>query len=213
MKRTTVLLADDHQLVAEGLQRILESEFDIVGIANDGFALIQAVRDGSADVIICDISMPGLNGLDALEELRKEHPNIKVVMLSMHHNVNYAQQALEAGALGYVLKASAPEELILAVRAAAMGRTFISSHIAGEVLQAMRRGEAAQASPIDRLSLRQREILRLLVDGHSAKKIASQLGISPRTVEFHKYTMMESIGVSSSAELIRAALQSGIIDT
>ena len=199
--------------MAEGLQRILESEFDVVGIANDGFALIQAVRDVSADVIVCDISMPGLNGLDALEELRKEHPNIKVVMLSMHHNVNYAQQALEAGALGYVLKASAPEELILAVRAAAMGHTFISSDIAGEVLQAMRRGEAAQASPIDRLSLRQREILRLLVDGHSAKKIASQLGISPRTVEFHKYTMMESIGVSSSAELIRAALQSGIIDT
>lgn len=213
MKRTTLILADDHQLVAEGLQRILESEFDVVGIANDGFALIQAVRDVSADVIVCDISMPGLNGLDALEELRKEHPNIKVVMLSMHHNVNYAQQALEAGALGYVLKASAPEELILAVRAAAMGHTFISSDIAGEVLQAMRRGEAAQASPIDRLSLRQREILRLLVDGHSAKKIASQLGISPRTVEFHKYTMMESIGVSSSAELIRAALQSGIIDT
>lgn len=213
MKRTTVLLADDHRLVAEGLQRILESEFDVVGIAKDGFALIEAARDGSADVIVCDISMPGLNGLDALEELRKEHPNIKVVMLSMHHNVNYAQQALEAGALGYVLKASAPEELIFAVRAAAMGRTFISSHIAGEVLQAMRGGEAAQASPIDRLSLRQREILRLLVDGHSAKKIASQLGISPRTVEFHKYTMMESIGVSNSAELIRAALQSGIIDT
>lgn len=213
MRRTTVLLADDHRLVAEGLQRILESEFDVVGIANDGFALIQAVRDGSADVIVCDISMPGLNGLDALEELRKEHPNIKVIMLSMHHNVNYAQQALEAGALGYILKASAPEELIFAVRAAAMGRTFISSDIAGEVLQAMRRGEAAQATPIDRLSLRQREILRLLVDGHSAKKIASQLGISPRTVEFHKYTMMESIGVSNSAELIRAALQSGIIDT
>lgn len=212
MRQTKILLADDHQIVAEGLARMLEAEFDVVGMAADGFALLNLARELKPDVIVCDISMPGLSGLDALEELLKANPAARVVMLTMHRKVAYAQQALNAGALGYVLKESAPEELILAVRAAASNRTFISPAIAGDVIEAMRSSNNSEIDCIHQLTLRQREILRLLVDGYSAKKIAARLGISPRTVEFHKYSMMEAVGVSTSVELIRVALQNGILD-
>lgn len=210
MKRLRVVLADDHIIVAEGLRRLLEPEFELVGVVEDGRALLAAVRELKPDVVISDITMPELNGVEALEELKLVNPNVRVVFLTMHHNVAYARKALEAGALGYVLKHSAPEELILAVRAAAAGRTFITPDIAGEVLQSMRDGGNTSTDPVQNLTLRQREILRLLVDGLSAKVISSRLNISPRTVEFHKYAMMETLNVSSSAELIRIALQSGV---
>ena len=204
-----MLLADDHRIVAEGLMRVLEPEFDLVGFVEDGRALLSAARELKPDVIVSDISMPELNGVEALEEMKKENPEVRVVFLTMHHNVAYARQAMDAGALGYVLKHSAAEELLLAVRAAAAGNTFVSPSIAGELLQSMRSGEAADEDPVRKLTLRQREILRLLVDGHSAKSIAARLDISPRTVEFHKYAMMEALGISSTAELIRFALESG----
>ena len=212
MSHVRVVLADDHQIVSEGLQRLLEPEFEVVDIVSNGFKLLNAVREHKPDVVVCDITMPGLSGLDALEELKQEDTDVRVVILTMHHNVAYAHQALNAVALGYVLKTAAPEELILAVRAAAAGRTFITSDIAGEVLAVMRTGNEDDIDPIHRLTLRQREILRLLVDGHSAKQIAGQLDISPRTVEFHKYAMMETVGVSTSVELIRLALQHGILE-
>jgi len=209
MKRASVLLADDHRIVAEGLKRLLEPEFDLVGVVEDGRALLAVARELRPDVIVSDISMPELNGVEALEELKMENPGVRVVFLTMHHNVAYARQAMDAGALGYVLKHSAAEELILAVRAAAVGKTFVSPAIAGELLQAMRDGDSVTDDPVRKLTLRQREILRLLVDGHSAKAIAARLDISPRTVEFHKYAMMETLGISSNAELIRFAVQSG----
>ena len=154
--------------------------------------------------------MPELNGIEAFEELKKDIPDIRVVFLTMHHSVAYARRALDAGAYGYVLKHSASEELILAVRAATTGKTFVSPAIAGEVFQAMREGSDADDDPVRKLTLRQREILRLLVDGLSAKVIAARLGISPRTVEFHKYTMIETLGLATSADLIRFALQNGV---
>lgn len=209
MNRTRVLLADDHRLVAEGLKRLLEPEFDLVGSVEDGPALLAAARELKPDVIVSDISMPEFNGLEVLERLKNDMPVVRFVFLTMHHNVAYARQAMNTGALGYVLKHSAAEELILAVRAAASGRTFVSPAIAGELLQVLRDG-SGEDDHVRKLTLRQREILRLLVDGHSAKVIAARLGISPRTVEFHKYSMMETLGVGSSAELIRFALQSGI---
>ena len=209
MKRARVLLADDHRIVAEGLKRLLEPEFDLVGVVEDGRALLAAAKELRPDVIVSDITMPELNGVEALEELKKDNPAVRVVFLTMHHNVAYARQAMDAGALGYVLKHSAAGELILAVRAAAAGKTFVSPAIAGELLQAMRTGDGANDDPVSKLTLRQREILRLLVDGHSAKAIAARLDISPRTVEFHKYSMMETLGISSNAELIRFALESG----
>jgi DNA-binding NarL/FixJ family response regulator len=212
MKTVTVLLADDHRIVAEGLKRLLEPEFELIGVVEDGRALLAAARKLQPDVIVSDISMPELNGVEALEELKKVNPATRVVFLTMHHNVAYARQAMAAGALGYVLKHSAAEELILAVRAAAAGRTFVSPAIAGELLESLRAGDGPNANPAARLTLRQREILRLLVDGHSAKAIAARLDISPRTVEFHKYAMMETLGVTTTAELIRFALQSGLSD-
>jgi len=210
MKRVTVLLADDHRIVAEGLKRLLESEFELVGFVEDGRALLDAARDLKPDVIVSDISMPELNGVEALEEMKKENPDVRVVFLTMHHNIAYARRALDAGALGYVLKHSASEELILAVRSAAIGRTFIAPAIAGDVLNAMRFGDNSEIDPVSKLTLRQREILRLLADGLSAKVIAARLDISPRTVEFHKYSMMETLKVTSNAELIRFALQNGV---
>ena len=209
MKRITVLLADDHSLVAEGLKRLLEPEFDLVGVVEDGRKLLASARELRPDVIVSDITMPELNGVEVLEELKKDDPNVRVVFLTMQQHVAYARQAMEAGALGYVLKHSAAEELIMAVRAAAAGKTFVTSAIAGELLEAMRSGEASD-DPVSKLTLRQREILRLLVDGHSAKVIAARLDISPRTVEFHKYSMMETLGISSNAELIRFALESRV---
>jgi DNA-binding NarL/FixJ family response regulator len=209
MKRVRVLLADDHRIVAEGLKRLLETEFELIGIVEDGRALLASAREHKPDVIVSDISMPELNGIEAFEELKKDNPEIKVVFLTMHHSVAYARRALDAGAHGYVLKHSASEELILAVRAAAAGRTFVTPAIAGELMQAMREGVDA-GDPVSKLTLRQREILRLLVDGHSAKIIASLLDISPRTVEFHKYAMIETLGLSTSADLIRFALQNRI---
>ncbi len=210
MNRIRVLLADDHRIVAEGLRRLLETEFELVGVVEDGRALLAAAQELKPDVIISDITMPELNGVEALEELKKTDSDVKLVFLTMHHNTAYARRALDAGALGYVLKHSATEELIMAVRAAFMGRTFVSPAIAGDLMQAMREGGDADQDPVRKLTLRQREILRLLVDGHSAKVIASRLEISARTVEFHKYSMMETLGVTSSAELIRFALQSGV---
>jgi DNA-binding NarL/FixJ family response regulator len=212
MKPVTVLLADDHRIVAEGLKRLLEPEFELIGLVEDGRALLAAAGELKPDVIVSDISMPELNGVEALEELKKTNPAVRVVFLTMHHNVAYARQAMAAGALGYVLKHSAAEELILAVRAAAAGRTFVSPAIAGELLESLRTSDGANHDPGSKLTLRQREILRLLVDGHSAKAIAARLGISPRTVEFHKYAMMETLGVTTTAELIRFALQSGVND-
>jgi len=213
MKRVRVLLADDHRIVAEGLKRLLEPEFDLVGVVEDGRALLAAAKELQPDVIVSDISMPELNGVEALEELKKANPGVRVVFLTMHHNVAYARQAMDAGALGYVIKHSAAEELILAVRAAAAGKTYVTPAIAGELLQVMRAGDGPNVDPVRKLTLRQREILRLLVDGHSAKAIAARLDISPRTVEFHKYAMMETLGAANSAELIRLALKSDIHET
>ena len=212
MTRLRVLLADDHLIVAEALKRLLEPEFELVDVVEDGFALLEAAAEKKPDVIVTDISMPGLNGIEALEELKKRNPDVHVVVLTMHRDVAYARRALDAGALGYVLKHSAPEELVMAVRAAAAGRAFITPAIAGEVLQSVQSGDDAATDPVNKLTLRQREILRLLADGHSAKKIARQLDISPRTVEFHKYSMMDALGVSTSAELIRFALKNHIAE-
>jgi DNA-binding NarL/FixJ family response regulator len=213
MRRTRVLLADDHRIVGDGLKQILEPEFELVGIVENGFDLLEAAAEEKPDVIVTDISMPGLNGIEALEELKKKDPDVRVVCLTMHTNVAYARRALDAGALGYVLKHSASEELVMAVHAAAAGRTFVAPAIAGEVLQSLQNGDDTIAGPVGKLTLRQREILRLLTDGHSAKKIAKQLNISPRTVEFHKYSMMKALNVSTSAELIRFALKYHIADS
>ena len=212
MNRARVLLADDHRLVAEGLKKILIAEFDLVGVVEDGRELIAAAKILRPDVIVSDITMPNLNGIEALEELKKLDPGVRVIFLTMHRDVVYARRALEAGAYGFVLKHSAPDELIMAVRAALAGRTFITPLLAGEVLEAMRRGPAQAVDQAAALTLRQRQILRLLAEGLSAKQMAQKLGISQRTVEFHKYRMMETLGAKTSSDLIHFAIKNGIVE-
>ena len=209
MKPIRVLLADDHRIVAEGLSRLLSREFELVGIATSGDKLLRMARELGPDVIVSDISMPGMSGLDALARLKAEDPAVRVVLLTMHSNVAYAREALQAGALGYVLKQSAVEELIMAVRAALAGHTFVSPELASDVFRGGSPG-TEPADPLEALSLRQREVLRLLADGCSAKTIAARLDISPRTVESHKYKIMQTLDIASNAELIRFAVRHGL---
>ncbi|MDM0068392.1 response regulator transcription factor [Variovorax sp. J31P207] len=208
MTKPRVLLADDHRMVAEGLKSLLAEEFELAGIVEDGRALVTAARDLNPDVIVADISMPHLNGIDALVQLKQDNPQVRVVFLTMHRNPAYARRALQAGALGFVLKHSAPAELVLAVRAALQGRTFIAPDLAAEVFRSAGKKEA---DPAAALTLRQREILQLLAQGHSAKHIAAALSLSARTVEDHKYRLMETLGLENSAELILFAMKLGLI--
>ncbi|MFO1306042.1 MAG: response regulator transcription factor [Burkholderiales bacterium] len=211
MTRPTIVLADDHRIVAEGLKTILAEHFELVGVAVDGEQMLDAARTLRPDAIVADVTMPVRNGIEALEQLRKERIDIPVVFLTMHRDVEYAAQALEAGAAGYVLKHAAPEELVQAVRVALEGGTFVSPSLAAALFQSARSKATDGGQARFTLSTRQREILRLLADGGSAKEIAKALDISPRTVEFHKYKIMESLGLKSSAELIQFAIRQGIV--
>lgn len=211
MNRPRVLLADDHRMVAEALKSLLTAEFDLVGVVEDGRAMIEAARRLRPEVIVADISMPNLNGIDALVQLKQDMPSVKVVFLTMHNEVAYARRALESGASGFILKHSAPVELVMAIRAALGGRTFITPALAGEVFSAIRQDPPRTADPVAALSPRRREILQLFAEGQSAKEIAATLGISARTVEFHKYQMMEVLHIENSAELIHFAIKHGLV--
>ena len=211
MKRAKILLADDHRIVAEGLRGLLEPEFELVGIVEDGRAMLEAVDKLKPDVVVADVSMPLLNGIDAVRLLKKKNKNIAVVFLTMHLDVAYAASALEVGASGYVLKHSAPSELVTAIKSALKGRTYITPLLAGELIQYHKKKPQSEEGEIARLTSRQREVLQLLAEGHSVKEIAAILQISTRTVEFHKYSMMEALGLKSSAELVRFAVKHGII--
>jgi DNA-binding NarL/FixJ family response regulator len=208
MTKPRVLLADDHRIVAEGLRGLLSEEFELVGIVEDGRAMVAAARELNPDVIVTDISMPQLNGIDALTLLKRDNPNVRVVFLTMHRDAAYARRALEAGALGFVLKHSAPAELVLAVRAALQGRTFITPDLAAEVVRTAQQNDA---DPLAALTPRQREILQLLAEGKTAKDIATALSLSTRTVEFHKYALMDTLGMQNSSELVRFAIKHGLI--
>ena len=210
--RPRVLLADDHRLVAEGLKSLLSAEFELVGVVEDGRALVEAARKLRPDVIVADITMPHLNGIDALAQLKQDDEQVRVVFLTMHPEVAYARRALEAGALGYVLKHSAPSELIAAIRAALDGKTWLTPAVAGEVLQSMKGEPEKAGDPVASLTPRQREILQLLAEGRSAKEVGAALGVSARTVEFHKYQMMERLDLHTSAELVHFAIKHGIVE-
>jgi DNA-binding NarL/FixJ family response regulator len=206
-----VLLADDHRLVAEGIRSLLESEFEVVDVVEDGRALLERAQALKPDVIVADIAMPHLNGIDALARLKQLDDGVRVVFLTMHRNVAYARRALDAGALGYVLKHAAPNELTTAVRAALEGKTYLTPTLAGEVLRDLKSHPEQAGDPVASLTPRQREILQLLAEGDSAKQVAATLGISARTVEFHKYQMMDRLELHSSAELVGFAIRNGIV--
>jgi len=211
VKRPRILLADDHRMVTEGLKGLLTDEFELVGVVEDGRAMVAETRKLRPDVVVADISMPHLNGIDALAVLKKDNPDLKVVFLTMHQNAAYARRALAAGASGYVLKHSASVELVLAIHAALRGATFVTPALTAEVLQDAHHGSRDTNDVLKALTLRQREILQLLAEGHSAKEIGRMLAISARTVEFHKYQMMDSHGLHSSAELVHFAIKHGIV--
>jgi DNA-binding NarL/FixJ family response regulator len=211
MSKARILLADDHRIVIEGLKKLLDPEYDVVGAVEDGRALIAAVDKLQPDVVVADISMPHLNGIEADRHIKEKNPQIRVVILTMHHDVQYAARAFEAGASGFVLKVSAPSELITAIGEVLKGKTYVTPTIAGELIQSYREGKESPEAVFKRLSARHREILQLVAEGHSAKEIGKILNISPRTVESHKYQIMEILNVKTGAELVQFAIKHGII--
>jgi DNA-binding NarL/FixJ family response regulator len=213
MKKIRVLLADDHKIILEGLRGLLETEFELVGTVEDGRALVEESQRLQPDVVVVDISMPLLNGIEAARQIKKQNEDIKIVFLTMHPDVTYATRAFEVGASGYVLKHSAPSELVAAIREAIRGRTYVTPIVAGELIQSYRQGAHLNAGAAGKLTARQREVLQLLAEGRSAKEIANILNVSPRTVEFHKYKMMEQLNISTSAELVQYAVKHGIVST
>ncbi len=213
MKRARVLVADDHRILAEGLRSLLEPEFELVGIVEDGRTLVTRAQELFPDVIVADITMPLLNGIEAVGQLKKADIPAKVVFLTMHQDVTYAAKAFELGASGFVLKHSAPSELVTAIREALAGRTYVTPLIAGELMQAYRDGAHQRQDPTANLTSRQREVLQLFAEGRSAKEVAAILQISPRTAEFHKASIMKMLGLRTTAELAQYAIRHGIISS
>jgi DNA-binding NarL/FixJ family response regulator len=210
MNRHTVLLADDHLMVLEGLESLLQRHFEVVGIVSDGRALFAAANRLDPDVIVLDVLLSTLNGLDVARQLKVSGARAKLVFLTTHRDINYAVRALEAGASGFVLKHSAASELVSAIHEALNGRTYVTSHITSELVDAYRRGASFGAEGTGELTPRQREVLRLVTAGRSAKEIASILCISRRTAEFHKARLMETLGLQNTVQLVHYAIRAGI---
>ena len=208
--RATVLLADDHAIVRDGIAKLLmDFGFDVVGTVGDGQALLEAARKLTPDVIVTDISMPGpVNGLDAVARLHSEGVRSKIIVLTMHHDAELAAHATRAGASGYLLKHAAGDELVNAIDQALKGRVYLTPAVTKELLERL---SGAPAAVEPQLTIRQREVLRLIADGMRMKEIASALGLSTRTVETHKYEMMRILGVDSTAALVRYAIEHGLI--
>jgi DNA-binding NarL/FixJ family response regulator len=209
MTKPRVLLADDHTLVVEGFRRLLEDQCELVGTVGDGRALLDAVLQLKPDIVILDISMPVLNGIDAARVLRAKHPHVKIVFITMHADPAYVRAAFEAGASAYLLKRCVGEELAHAMRAVRSGNFYVTPLITKEVVEGMLRGgDNAAMGP--ELTTRQREVLQLLAEGHTVKDIAGRLKISPRTVEFHKGQIMEQLNLHSTVELVKYAMAQGL---
>jgi len=211
MRRPRVLLADDHRIVAEGLRSLIEPEFELIGIVEDGRALLDETEKLQPDVIVVDISMPLMNGIEAVRRIKQTMPDVKVIFLTMHTDVGYAVSALEAGALGYVLKHSAPTELMIAIRSALRGKTYITPLLNGAFIEGRKKGSRDRAEQPAYITQRQREVLQLLAEGLSVKEIASMLEISARTVEYHKYQMIKDLGLKTVPDLVRYAVKYGIV--
>jgi len=212
IRKPRVLLADDHSLMLAGLRRLVEETCDVVGAVEDGRALVEAAQQLEPDLIVLDISMPLLNGIDAARQLRKLRPSAKLIFLTMHTSPSYVTEAFRVGASGYLLKRSAPMELPLAIEAVLKGQQYLTPSITKPVLaQTM---EREQAPVITRSSVgltpRQREVLQLIGEGKGTKEIASLLQVSVKTIEFHKTCLMERLELHTTAELMRYAITQGL---
>lgn len=207
----TVFLADDHRVLRDGLRILLESQEDIevVGEAENGNAAINGILKEKPDVVVMDITMPELNGIDAAEVIHESLPETGIVILSIHSDLEHIFRALQAGAQGYLLKESAGSEVISAVRAVFLGRRYLSPSIRDTVMEAYMQNRQIQ-SPLEVLSMREREVLQLTVEGHSSAAIADKLGLSSKTVETYRSRLMGKIGVHDLTELVRFAIKHGI---
>lgn len=209
-----VILADDHTLVRAGIRALLEKlpNVEVVGEADDGREVLTMVKTHRPDVVLMDITMPGLNGLEAAAHLAREFPEVRVIILSMHNNEEYYWRALKAGAAGYLLKKAATTELETALQRVAGGEVYLSQEISARLLKKFPGdGIADQRSPLQQLTGRQREILQLIAEGQNTKKIGEILKISPKTVEYHRMKLMDSLNVHDIPGLVRFALRVGLI--
>jgi DNA-binding NarL/FixJ family response regulator len=208
MSKPRVVLADDHALVRGAFEKLLAAECDIVGQVGDGRALVAAVETLKPDVVVLDISMPLLNGLEAGRQIKQKSRDVKLVFLTMNEDPDLAAEAFRAGASGYLLKSSAASELMTAIREVTQGHSYITPLVAEGLVESLQQGTDR---PRDGLTPRQREVLQLLAEGRSMKETATLLNLTPRTVAFHKYQMMEQLKVKSSAELIQYAVKHHIV--
>jgi DNA-binding NarL/FixJ family response regulator len=210
MKRTSILLADDHLMFLDGLVRLLGREFDVVGAAYDGNAMLEMAKQHNPDIIITDIAMPQLNGIDAVRLLRKEAISAKVVFLSMYADLPLIEEAFRVGASGYLLKSGSMDELVKAIQCVSRGGTYVTP-LLGDVISTLLTVGPQQNNTRATLTTRQRDVLRLLTEGKTMKEIGQFLNISTRTTESHKYEIMRNLGIKTTAELIRYAVRNKII--
>jgi DNA-binding NarL/FixJ family response regulator len=210
MKRTSILLADDHLMFLDGLVRLLGREFDVVGVAYDGNTMFELAKQHHPEIIITDIAMPQLNGIDAVRLLRKEAIASKVLFLSMYADLPLIEEAFRVGASGYLLKSGSMDELVKAIQCVSRGGTYVTP-LLGDVISTLLTAGPQQNNSRATLTARQRDVLRLLTEGKTMKEIGQFLNISTRTTESHKYEIMRNLGIKTTAELIRYAVRNKII--
>ena len=208
MKSIRILLVDDHAILVEALRKLLESDFDVVGSAADGRSMVEMALELKPDVVLLDLTLPVMNGLEAARRLKKKAPEITIIFLTMNEDRELAAEALRIGAAGYVLKTSAASELRQAIRAGLGGRTFVTPSVDPGHWP---RHDSVHADSYRGLTARQREVLQLLAEGRSMKEVGRSLGLTARTVAFHKYRLMESLGLHNNSELVRYAVRHRIV--
>jgi len=210
ISRSRILIADDHTLVADLCKKLLEAEFDVVGTVGDGRALLQSAVDLKPDVIVVDVAMPILNGLDAGQQVKQMVPAVKLVYLTMNPDPEVAAEAFRRGASAYLLKTCAADQMVIAVRKVLRGMSYLSPQLSKETVSYLRKQSMLQEEQ-ERLTERQREVLQLLAEGNAMKEVAGVLNLTTRTVAFHKYRIMEVLGARSTAELVRYAVRNHMI--
>ncbi|UVT22467.1 MAG: response regulator transcription factor [Nitrospira sp.] len=212
MKKPRVLMADDHSILLAGVRKLLEERYDVVGMVEDGRALLEAAERSKPDLILVDISMPLLNGLDAVRRLKKLQPDVKLLFLTMHASPQYATEAFKAGGNGYLLKQSAVSELPQAIEAVLQGKYYLTPSIAKPVIEKALKAEEGPSvkGSIAELTPRQREVLQLIGEGKRTKEVAELLKLSVKTVEFHKNCLMKELDIHTTTELVRYAIAQGL---